>query len=361
MQDLLIDQYTFLLKSCLILLNNVRYDNQYANLLFLYTKCSNTVTYKEGLKMTRVSESQRENRLVELIDFLATGEGLSPSILEGVQFMRSDKYTPPIPIIYEPCIVIVGQGRKIGYLGDQVYTYDPYNYLVLSVPLPFVCETKASPEEPLLAVSIRVDPATLGELLMEMDDDTSMSGTVPRGIYSTPLTGELIDATVRLLECLRSPIDSRILGPQIMREIIYRVLCGEQGGALQAVAARHSRFSQIARVLRRIHTAYQQEMNIEALAGEASMSVSTFHHNFKAVTSVSPLQYLKSIRLHKARMLMVQDGLTASSASGKVGYESASQFSREFKRFFGNSPADEAIKLRALGPASLHSVSNTGN
>lgn len=112
--------------------------------------------------MTRVSESQRENRLVELIDFLATGEGLSPSILEGVQFMRSDKYTPPIPIIYEPCIVIVGQGRKIGYLGDQVYTYDPYNYLVLSVPLPFVCETKASPEEPLLAVSIRVDPATWG-------------------------------------------------------------------------------------------------------------------------------------------------------------------------------------------------------
>jgi AraC-like DNA-binding protein len=285
---------------------------------------------------------------VELLDSLATVEGPSPSILEGVQLIRSNRYTPPIPIIYDPCIVIVGQGRKIGYLGDQVYTYDPYNYLVLSVPLPFVCETKASPEEPLLAVSMRVDPATLGELLMEMDDERVVSGQVPRGMYSTPLTAELIEATVRLLECLRSPADSRILGPQAIREIIYRVLCGEQGGALRAVAARHSRFSQIARVLRRMHTEYQHELNIDALAREAGMSVSSFHHNFKAVTSASPLQYLKSIRLHKARMLMVQDGLNASTAAGRVGYESASQFSREYKRHFGSTPADEAAKMRSL-------------
>ncbi|MDA3786725.1 MAG: AraC family transcriptional regulator [Deltaproteobacteria bacterium] len=298
--------------------------------------------------MTSASELLRKERLVELLDSLATVEGPSPSILEGVQLIRSNRYTPPIPIIYDPCIVIVGQGRKIGYLGDQVYTYDPYNYLVLSVPLPFVCETKASPEEPLLAVSMRVDPATLGELLMEMDDDRVVSGQVPRGIYSTPLTGELIEATVRLLECLRSPADSRILGPQAIREIIYRVLCGEQGGALRAVAARHSRFSQIARVLRLIHTEYHHELNIDALAREAGMSVSSFHHNFKAVTSASPLQYLKSIRLHKARMLMVQDGLNASTAAGRVGYESASQFSREYKRHFGSTPADEAAKRRSL-------------
>ncbi|MHB8988816.1 MAG: AraC family transcriptional regulator [Desulfobulbia bacterium] len=298
--------------------------------------------------MTNASDLLRKERLVELLDSLATVEGPSPSNLEGVQLIRSNRYTPPIPIIYDPCIVIVGQGRKIGHLGDQVYTYDPYNYLVLSVPLPFVCETKASPEEPLLAVSMRVDPTTLGELLMEMDDERVVSGQVPRGMYSTPLTGELIEATVRLLECLRSPADSRILGPQAVREIIYRVLCGEQGGALRAVAARHSRFSQIARVLRRMHTEYQHELNIDALAREAGMSVSSFHHNFKAVTSASPLQYLKSIRLHKARMLMVQDGLNASTAAGRVGYESASQFSREYKRHFGSTPADEATKMRSL-------------
>ena len=134
-----------------------------------------------------------------------------------------------------------------------------------------------------------------------------------------------------------------------MREIIYRVLYGEQGGALRALAVRHGRFSQIARVLRRIHTEYDKELDIEFLAGEANMSISTFHHNFKAVTSSSPLQYLKNIRLHKALMLMVRDGLNAGTAAGKVGYESASQFSREFKRYFGNTPADEAAKLRGLG------------
>ncbi len=141
-------------------------------------------------------------------------------------------------MIYDQSIVIVGQGRKKGYLGDQVYTYDAYNYLVLAAPLPFECETEANPEEPLLAVSIRVSSAALGELLVDMDDDPAHAGPVPRGIYSTPLTDELISATVRLLECLCSPMDRRILGPQIVREITYRVLCGEQGGALRALATR---------------------------------------------------------------------------------------------------------------------------
>jgi AraC-like DNA-binding protein len=195
---------------------------------------------------------------------------------------------------------------------------------------------------------LQVKSASLGELLMAMDDDSCMSMQVPRGVYSIPLTDELISATIRLLECLKDPLDSRILGNQTVREIIYRVLCGEQGGALRALAARHSHFGQIAKVLRRIHSEYNTKLDVESLASEANMSVSTFHHNFKAVTAASPLQYLKSIRLHKARMMMVQDGLNASTAAGTVGYESPSQFSREFKRFFGNSPMDEAIKMRAI-------------
>jgi len=188
----------------------------------------------------------------------------------------------------------------------------------------------------------------VGELLLEMDDDIPERGTAECGIISTPMTADMINATVRLLECLKSPLDSRILGPHNVREIVYRVLYGEQGGALRALAVRHSRFSQIARVLRRIHTEYDKELDMEVLAGEANMSISTFHHNFKAVTASSPLQYLKSIRLHKALMLMIRDGLNASAAAGKVGYESASQFSREFKRYFGNSPTDEAARLRSI-------------
>jgi AraC-like DNA-binding protein len=161
------------------------------------------------------------------------------------------------------------------------------------------------------------------------------------------LLDALIDAVIRLLECLRSPMDSRILGPRIVRGIIYRVLCGERGGALRAMANGHSHFNQIAKVLKRIHLAYPNSLAIGTLAGEANMSVSNFHHNFKAVTAVSPLQYVKSIRLHKARIVMVRDGLNANSAAGMVGYESASQFSREFKRLFGNSPLDEASRMRA--------------
>jgi len=205
-----------------------------------------------------------------------------------------------------------------------------------------------SPEEPLLAVYISVDATIVSALLLEMDDSSSLPGSVLRGIYSTPLTDDLICATVRLLECLAHPLDGRILGPQIVREIIYRVLCGEQGSALRLLAARHSRFGQIAKVLKRMHTEFDAELDIGTLAGEANMSVSSFHSNFKAVTAAPPLQYLKSIRLHKARLLMAQDGFNASTANSKVGYESASQFSREFKRFFGSTPADEASKMRTL-------------
>ena len=298
--------------------------------------------------MMNNAEATGKGRLVELLGTLAMKEGFSPSNLTGVQFIRSNKPFPRMPVVYEPSIVIVGQGLKTGYLGNQVYKYDPFNYLVLSVPLPFECETQATPEEPYLAVSVEVDPVKVGELLIEMDDDSGTGIAVPPGICSTPLTDELISATVRLLECLKTRLDSRILGPHIVREIIYRVLYGEQGGALRALAVRHSRFSQIARVLRRIHAEYDKELDIEFLAGEANMSISTFHHNFKAVTSSSPLQYMKSIRLHKALMLMIRDGLNASAAAGKVGYESASQFSREFKRSFGNSPADEAARLRSI-------------
>lgn len=281
----------------------------------------------------------------ELLGPLAVTEGYSPSLLDGVRFMRANGPRPRVPIVYEPSIIIVGQGRKRVFLGDQTYVYDSSNYLVLSVPLPLECETEASPEKPLLGMCIRVDPVALGELLMEMEDSRPPPEMV-RGLYSTPLTEDLHSAAQRLLECLRSPMDARILGPAIVREISYRVLLGEQGGALRAVAARHSRFGQIARVLRRVHREYDQELDVESLAREANMSVSSFHHNFKAVTSTSPVQYLKSIRLHKARALMLQGDHNASTAASRVGYSSLSQFSREFKRLFGASPTNEAAQLR---------------
>ncbi|HEY4641266.1 MAG TPA: AraC family transcriptional regulator [Thermoanaerobaculia bacterium] len=285
-------------------------------------------------------------RLAELLSPLATGEGMSNSILDAVRFMRSTKRIPRRPILYEPGIFIIAQGRKRGFLGGRVYTYDAKNYLVLSVPLPFECETEGTPQKPLLGLSVSVNPATVAELLMEMDDAPRVPIAAPRAIYATPLNEGLCDAATRLLECLSSPTDARILGPQIVREITYRVLRGEQGGALRALAARHTHFGQISKALRRMHTEYSNAVDIESLARESGMSVSAFHHNFKTMTSSSPLQYLKTIRLHKARMLMVSEGLGAGSAAGRVGYESPSQFSREFKRLFGATPAEEAARLR---------------
>jgi AraC-like DNA-binding protein len=186
----------------------------------------------------------------------------------------------------------------------------------------------------------------ISELLIEMDSITPLSGSTPRGVYSSRITKVILDAVIRLLECLSDPVDGRVLGPQIVREIVYRILCGEQGETLRLLAVRHSRFSQMAKVLNRIHTSYNTKLDIETLADEANMSVSSFHSNFKAVTNTSPIQYIKEIRLQKARILMVQDGLNAIDAAVKVGYESASQFSREFKRYFGHTPADEAVRMR---------------
>ncbi len=296
--------------------------------------------------------------MTSLLGALAAKEGMHPSALEGVQLMRASRPIPRMQVLYEPGIVIVGQGRKRGYLGDQVFTYDAHNYLVLSVPLPFECETEASPEGPMLAVSIRVDLAVLSELLMKMNGaHGTPTPAMPQGIYSTKLDLKLSETTVRLLECLADPAETQVLGPQIVREITYRVLCGEQGGALRAAAALHSRFGQVNRTVQRIHSEYARDLTVEELAETAGMSASAFHQNFKAVTSTSPLQYLKTIRLHKARMLMVYEGLRAGMAADRVGYESSSQFSREFKRLFGASPLEETERVRRMlgvaEPASL--------
>lgn len=288
----------------------------------------------------------RDTRLVDLLVELAKGEGYSPSRLAGVKFMRSTFDLMRTQVSYEPSIVIVAQGRKRGYLGDQMFTYDANHYLVLSVPLPFECETLASPDGPLLGISIGVTPAVVGEIMMEMEKSLPIPMGKPQAIRANKLDDRLYAATVRLVEALGNADDARILGPQCVREITYRVLCHEEAGTLRALAAPHTHFGQISRALHRMHADYAQPMDMTTLASEAGMSVSTFHSHFKAVTSSPPLQYLKAIRLHKARLLMVNQGETAGAASRLVGYESASQFSREFKRFFGDTPAAVAEQMR---------------
>jgi AraC-like DNA-binding protein len=294
-------------------------------------------------------DGQDDNReqLAILLDEVAVHEGMHPTLIDGVQVFRRSQPLPRGPMVYQPNIVIVGRGRKRAYLGGEVYTYDPFNYLVLSVPLPAECEADASPGEPVLIVAIDVAPTMLGEMMLEMDEPLPPADTTPRGISTTPMSAELGGAVIRLLECLRCPLDSRMLGRQTVREIVYRVLLGEQGGSLRALASRDDHFARIARVVKYIHAEHAEPLSAEGLAKRASMSVSAFHHHFKLVTASSPLQYLKRIRLDQARRLMAHDGYNAGTAARAVGYESPSQFSREFKRLFGMTPVEEAEQTRA--------------
>lgn len=293
-------------------------------------------------------ERQRR-QMVKLLSELTTGEGMRPSILEGVKLTRADRCYPRAPVLYDPSIVIIASGRKKGFVGDQCIVYDASNYLVLTVPLPFECETETVNDEPLFGVSIRIDMSTLSELALQIEvRKRPSSADAISSMYATPLDPEMMEAAIRLLRCLRSPVDAKVLGPSIVREITYRVLCGARGDALLALLARSSQMAQILTTLQHIHVKYAEPLEVTRMAEESGMSISAFHHTFKAVTATSPLQYLKSIRLHKARMLMVHDGLGAALAADRVGYESPSQFSREFKRYFGNAPTEEVSQVRRM-------------
>ena len=285
--------------------------------------------------------------MVSLLQKLAPAEGYTRSLLECVRFMRSDRPLGRTPVVYEPSIVIICQGAKRGYLADKVYHYNKQHYLVLSVPLPFSTETEASPEAPLLGVTVSLNMTVLSELVMSLGEAVARPGMAPEGILSTPLDETLADTTLRLLRALASPQEAQILGPQIVRELYYRVLVGERGGAITSALANQGHFAAISRVLLRIHEDYSHPFTVQDLASDVGLSVPVFHKQFRAVTRTSPLQYIKSMRLNQARLLMIRDNLTAASAAFKVGYESPSQFNREFRRLFGRSPGEEAREMKA--------------
>ena len=297
------------------------------------------------------SARARQERMVGLLSALAPNEGYTLCGMPGIKFMRTNRELPRMPVLYEPCIVIVCQGHKRGWLGERSFDYHAQQFLVLSVPLPLEGETvRASEAEPMLAMSITIDLQMAAELALAVDQaQAGLAAPVPaQGIMATPMDDALGDAVLRLLQALTSPLETQLLGAGLQREILFRVLTGVQGGALRAALAHQSQFGKIGKALRRIHAEYHTAIDVTTLAGEAGMSLAAFHAGFKAITLTSPIQYLKTTRLHKARLLMVQDGLSAASASGRVGYESTSQFSREFKRFFGRTPLEEARQMRNL-------------
>lgn len=291
------------------------------------------------------------SQMVELLNKLSlTDGGSTESHLPGVRLFKSTHPIDRHPVVYDPGICIVAQGHKVGYLGDRVFQYDANQYLVVSVTMPFECETHASAEEPLLGIYIEVDMTQLHDLIGRMGLGPKMGNGgvkgLPRGIGPAVLDADMADATNRVLKCLQSETEARILGPGLVREILYRALCGTQAPVLYSLAMHGGTFSQVAHALKVMQSDYAAKLDVEQLANEARMSASAFHRAFKEITSDSPMQYLKKVRLTRARNFMVQENMKAYMAADKVGYESISQFSREFKRHFGQSPAEMMREMR---------------
>jgi len=268
-------------------------------------------------------------------------EGSVQTAVPGLSLYRSDRTTKRMAAIYDPCIIIVAQGAKKGYLGREIFHYNEDNYLVLTLPLPMECQiTEAGPEKPFLSMGLTVDCALLGEIVSELSEipRTEEKG---RCINSSPLNREISNAALRLLAALDSPDDCRILAPLRIREIYYLILKGNQGDRLLSVRTGDYRINRINRVIELINTRYGDPLTVDEMASAAGMSLSSFHQHFKEVTYSSPLRYLKTIRLHRARQLILTGDFNCGHTARQVGYESPSQFSREFKRLFGISPMEQ--------------------
>ncbi|MDN6300506.1 MAG: AraC family transcriptional regulator [Micrococcaceae bacterium] len=295
----------------------------------------------------RAAPDAQQRAMISLLETLAPDEGYNLTALPDVRFLRSNRPLAATPVLYDPGIVIVCQGRKRGFFGGQVYLYDEQHYLAVSVPVPFTMETDASEQAPLLAIYMHLDFKLAADLMLQIDQLGGAEPANPKGMISTPVDRRLGDTVLRFLEAMSRPLEAKILGAALVREIYFHVLTGDQGPSMRAALAMQGQFGKIARALRCIHASYQDALDVEQLAVRAGMSVPTFHAHFKAVTRTSPMQYLKSTRLHQARLLMVRNGMTAAAASANVGYESPAQFSREFKRLFGKTPAAEVKRMKA--------------
>ncbi|MFM0362772.1 AraC family transcriptional regulator [Paraburkholderia sediminicola] len=288
-----------------------------------------------------------QKRMIALLRALAPEEGYNLTALPSVRILRSNRPLSRTPVLYDPGIVIVCQGRKRGYFGDQLYLYDERHYLAVSVPVPFSMETEATLERPLLALYLHLDFTLAAELAVQIDCEGATEHVqAPQSMMSTTIDDAMQASVLRFLEAMHRPLEAAVLGPGLLREIYFRVLTGKQGGSMREALAMKGQFGRIGRSLRLIHAGYAQPLDVMQLAEEAGMSLPSFHSHFKAITHVSPMQYVKSTRLHQARLLMVREDLTAEAASHTVGYTSASQFSREFKRLFGLTPAAETKRMR---------------
>jgi AraC-like DNA-binding protein len=292
------------------------------------------------------------NELAKLASAIERQTGADGGYDTAAAALRLSRFSAPsdlVALVYEPSLCVVAQGSKAVLLADETYRLDPAQSLLVSVDLPVAARVvEASPGHPYLAVRISLDPAVVGELLA---DGTAASPSPPlgpsaRGLAVTPVEPPLLDAVSRLVALLDSPQDVVPLAPLVLREITYRVLNGPQGLRLRQIASAGAPAQRIARAIRWLKDRFADPLRIESLARHVGMSPSALHLHFKNVTAMSPLQYQKRLRLQEARRLMLGEGLDAAEAAFRVGYESPSQFSREYRRTFGAPPRQDVAALK---------------
>ena len=269
--------------------------------------------------------------------------------IPGLTLYQRDEPTQPTSIMYEPRICVIAQGAKRVLLGDDTYVYDAHHFLITSVDLPtFVQIIKASREKPYLSLRLKLDQGEISQLMVDSNLPPPRAQESSRGMATGEVTLPLLTAFQRLIDLLAEPKDIPIIAPIIQREIFYRLLVGDQGTRLRQMASAGSQSQQITRAIDWLKRNFTRSLRIDHLATQVNMSISTFHHHFQALTAMSPLQYQKWLRLNEARRLMLTENQDAATAAFQVGYESPSQFSREYRRFFGEAPLRDITGLRQM-------------
>lgn len=295
-----------------------------------------------GLDQTHRAELARR------IENIVVNDGIAEPI-EGLRLTRATTPTDRVHAVSRPCLCVIAQGAKEVFLGETVYRYDPERYLLATIEVPLTGRVvEASKDRPYLALRLELEPVLVGSVMVEAALPTPLAKSDAKAVVVSSLGSELLDATLRLIRLIGSPTDSRVLLPLVKREIVYRLLSGEQGARLRHLPMQGGYSHRIAQAIDRLRDKYAKPLRVQNLARDLGMSPSGFHHHFKAVTDMSPLQFQKQIRLQEARKLMLGENLDAASAGYRVGYEDASHFNKDYKRLFGKPPASDAERLRSM-------------
>ena len=307
---------------------------------------------KRSVERAQANRDELTERIAKAIRNDGTIEPLT-----GLHLNRSSSPSESCHGVSVPAFCVIAQGSKEVLLGNHRYQYDPMHYLLATVELPIVSQIlEASKEQPYLSLRLNLDPILVGSVMVEAGYLSPQSHANVKAMDVSPLDAPLLDAIVRLIRLLPAPAEARVLMPLITREIIYRLLMGEQGSRLRHIAVLSGYTHYIARAVERLRKDFNQPIKIESIARELGMSVSGFHHHFKSVTALSPLQFQKQLRLQEARRLMLGENLDAASAGYRVGYDDASHFNREYKRLFGVPPMRDVERLREAARETASSI-----